>query len=265
MTYKNKTVWITGASSGIGEALAYAFAREGAHLIISARNIVELERVKNACKGAASVAIVKLDIGDTDNVFQAVQTTLKGGDGRVDVLINNAGLSQRSLTKDTAFEVDKNLINVNLLGTIAMTKALLPTFLRQKSGQIVVISSIMGKIGAPLRSSYAAAKHGLHGFFDTLRSEMHNDGLHILMVCPGYVRTNISRNALTADGKAQGTMDAATNVGFDPQHVADRIIKALKRGQEEIVIAGVRERFALFLKRLAPPLLSKIVRNAKTT
>lgn len=265
MTYKNKIVWITGASSGIGEALAYAFAKDGAHLILSARNAKELERVKANCGNASAVDVVLLDIGDHDAVFSTVKTTLERLGGRIDVLVNNAGLSQRSLARDTAFSVDEQMIGVNLLGTIAMTKAVLPAMLAQKSGQIVTISSIMGKLGAPLRSSYAAAKHGLHGFFDTLRAETYADGLQILLVCPGYVRTNISLNALTADGKAQGTMDAATDNGFTPEEVAKRILSALSSGKEELVIAAGRERMAVFLKRFLPSVLSKIVRRASTT
>jgi dehydrogenase/reductase SDR family member 7B len=264
MSFKHKKVWITGASSGIGEALAYAFAQEGAALILSARNASELERVKGQCKGAASIDIVLLDIGDHNAVFSTVKTTLERL-GSVDILVNNAGLSQRSLTRETAFSVDEQMVAVNLLGTIAMTKAVLPTMLAQKSGQIVTISSIMGKLGAPLRSSYAAAKHGLHGFFDTLRAEVHEDGLRILMVCPGYVRTNISLNALTADGKAQGTMDAATDNGFTTEEVAKRILSALRSGKEELIIAAGRERLAVYLKRFMPSLLSIMVRRAQTT
>jgi dehydrogenase/reductase SDR family member 7B len=265
MSFKNKTVWITGASSGIGEALAYAFAREGVTLILSARKATELERVKANCAGAGAVHVVLLDIGDHKSVFSTVETTLKRLGGSVDVLINNAGLSQRSLTRETAFSVDEQMISVNLLGTIAMTKAILPTMLAQKSGQIVVISSIMGKLGAPLRSSYAAAKHGLHGFFDTLRAETHDEGLRVLLVCPGYVKTNISLNALTADGKAQGTMDAATDKGFTTEEVAKRILSALRNDKEELIIAAGRERLAVYLKRFMPSILSRMVRRAQTT
>ncbi len=265
MSFKNKKVWITGASSGIGEALAYAFANEGAALILSARNASELERVKTNCKGAASVDIVLLDIGDHPSVFSTVKTTLERLGGSIDILVNNAGLSQRSLARETAFSVDEQMVAVNLLGTIAMTKAVLPTFLAQKSGKIVTISSIMGKLGAPLRSSYAAAKHGLHGFFDTLRAELYDDNIRVLMVCPGFVRTNISLNALTADGKAQGKMDAATDNGFTTEEVAKRILAALRNGKEELIIAAGRERMAVFLKRFMPSLLSKMVRRAATT
>lgn len=257
-------IWITGASSGIGEALAYAFAREGAHLILSARNKDELERVKKNCAGAQQTDIIPLDLANHAGIFSTVNDALKIYKN-IDVLVNNAGLSQRSPASDTDFSVDTQLINVNLLGTIAMTKAVLPSMLAQKKGNIIVVTSIMGKLGAPLRSSYAAAKHGLHGFFDTLRAETHAQGIRVLLVCPGFVRTNISVNALTAAGKNQGTMDDATGKGLDPNVVAQKIISAMTSEKEEIIIAGPRERFAVLMKRFAPRILSKIVRNAKTT
>ena len=264
MVFKNKKVWITGASSGIGEALAYAFAREGAQLILSARNETELERVKANCLNNLSVEILHLDIGDHDSVFTKAENLLNRIDS-VDILINNAGLSQRSLAKDTDLSVTKRLLDVDLTGTIAVTKAVLPSMIKQKSGQIVVVTSIMGKLGAPLRSSYAAAKHGLHGYFDTLRSEIYDDGIRVLLVCPGYVQTNISINALTEEGNAQGTMDEATQNGFTPEEVAAKIIKALHKGKEEIIIAKGKVLLATYLKRFAPRLLSRMVRGAKTT
>ena len=264
MNFKDKKVWITGASSGIGEALAYAFAKEGAQLVLSARNETELERVRANCQGATSVEVLNLDIGDHDSVFKKAETLLSRI-GAVDILINNAGLSQRSLAVETDLSVTKRLLDVDLTGTIAVTKSVLGPMIKQKSGQIVVITSIMGKLGAPLRSSYAAAKHGLHGYFDTLRAETYNDGIRVLLVCPGYVRTNVSINALTAGGEAQGTMDEATQNGFAPEEVAAKILKALHQGKEEIVIAKGRERLATYVKRFAPRLLSRMVRNAKTT
>ena len=263
MNFKERKVWITGASSGIGEALAYAFANEGAYLILSARNVLELERVKKACVGAPHVEIIKLDIGNHADIFKIAETLISRI-GNIDVLINNAGISQRSLAKDTDFQVDTHIINVDLLGTIAITKAVLPTMLAQKSGHIVTISSLMGKFGAPMRSSYAAAKHGLHGFFDTLRAEVFKENIKILMVCPGFVRTNISINAVVADGSKQGTMDDATNKGLDPSVLAAKIIKAIKQEKEEIYIGG-REVVGVYMKRFFPKLLSKMVRNAKTT
>ncbi len=264
MVLKNKKVWITGASSGIGEALAYAFSKEGAQLILSARNEVELERVKSNCQGALSVEVLQLDIGDHDSIFTKAENLLNRI-GAVDILINNAGLSQRSWAKDTDLSVTKRLLDVDLTGTIAVTKAILPSMIQHKSGQIVVITSVMGKLGAPLRSSYAAAKHGLHGYFDTLRAEVYDDGIRVLLVCPGFVRTNISINALTEKGNAQGTMDEATQNGFTPEEVATKIIKALHKGKEEIVIAKGKVLLATYLKRFAPRLLSRMVRRAKTT
>jgi short-subunit dehydrogenase len=262
MNFKNKKVWITGASSGIGEALALAFANEGAHLILSARNEVELKRVKMNCIGAEHIDIVLLDIGNHEEIFKIAKETIAKV-GNIDVLINNAGISQRSLAKDTDFQVDTHIINVDLLGTIAMTKAILPTMLAQKSGHIVTITSLMGKFGAPLRSSYAAAKHGLHGFFDTLRAEVFDDNIKVLMVCPGFVHTNISINAVVADGSKQGTMDEATSKGLDPSVVATKIIKAMRREKEEIYLGG-REVMGVYMKRFFPRILSRIVRKAKT-
>jgi dehydrogenase/reductase SDR family member 7B len=263
MDFKNKKIWITGASSGIGEALAMALADEGAHLILSARNQTELKRVKFNCIGAEQIDLVLLDIGKHDDVFKIVKETIAKV-GNIDILINNAGVSQRSLAKDTDFQVDTHIINVDLLGTIAMTKAVLPSMLAQKSGHIVTVSSLMGKFGAPLRSGYAAAKHGLHGFFDTLRAELFNDNIKVLMVCPGFVKTNISINAVVADGSKQGTMDDATDKGLDPSVVADKIIKAMQRNKEEIYLGG-REVMGVYMKRFFPKILSRMVRNAKTT
>ncbi len=263
MNFKDKKVWITGASSGIGEQIAYVFAREGAHLILSARNKAELERVKNACANASKVDVVILDIANHADIFTIAKDVIAKV-GAIDVLVNNAGISQRSLTKDTDFEVDTHIVNVDLLGTIAMTKAVLPTMLAQKSGQIIVISSLMGKFGAPMRSTYAAAKHGLHGFFDTLRAELFDDNIQVLMVCPGFIRTNISLNAVTADGSKQGTMDDATGKGIDPSVLAAKILKALKNGKEEIYVGG-REVMGIYLKRFFPRILSRVVRKAKTT
>jgi dehydrogenase/reductase SDR family member 7B len=263
MDFKNKKIWITGASSGIGEALAMALADEGAHLILSARNETELKRVKFNCIGAAQIDIVLLDIGNHDDIFKIAKETISKI-GNIDILINNAGISQRSLAKDTDFQVDKHIINVDLLGTIAITKAILPSMLAQKSGHIVTISSLMGKFGAPLRSGYAAAKHGLHGFFDTLRAEVFDDNIKVLMVCPGFVKTNISMNAVIGDGSKQGTMDKATDKGLDPEFVAIKIIKAIRREKEEIYLGG-REVIGVYIKRFFPRILSKVVRNAKTT
>ncbi|HFA49397.1 MAG TPA: SDR family oxidoreductase [Bacteroidetes bacterium] len=262
MKYKNKTVWITGASSGIGEAMAYEFSKQGAKLILSSRKEAALRRVADRC-GSSGTIIQTLDIADHASLPGTVEKVLHQV-GKVDVLINNAGISQRSLVKDTVFEVDKKMIDVNLLGTIALSKAILPHFLENRSGHYIVISSLMGKFAAPMRSSYAAAKHGLHGFFDTLRAECFRENVKVTMVCPGFIRTDISKNALTADGSAQGTMDDATGKGMPPGTLAKKIADAAYRGKEEVAFGG-QEVLAVYVKRFFPKLLNRIVRKAKVT
>ena len=156
------------------------------------------------------------------------------------------------------------MIDVNLLGTIAISKAILPHFLENKNGHYVTITSLMGKFGAPLRSGYAAAKHGLHGFFDVLRAESYRENVKVTLVCPGYIRTNISKNALIGTGEKQGTMDEKTDQGMTPETLAKKILNAVRKGKEEVVFGGT-EAMAVYLKRFLPGLLSKIVRTAKVT
>lgn len=260
--FANKTVWITGASSGIGEALALEFARQGARLVLSARNEAELKRVAAAC-GRADTIIQTLDLADHASLPGAVQAVLSKA-GNVDVLVNNGGISQRSLVKDTSFEVDKKLINVNLLGTIALTKALLPHFLERRTGHFVVITSLTGKFGTPLRSSYASAKHGLHGFFDSLRAEVWRDNVQVTLVCPGFISTKVSVNALSGDGSPQGSMDSATQAGKSPESLAKAIVKAVKNGKYELYFGG-KEVLGVYIKRFFPKFFANMLRKAKVT
>lgn len=262
-TYLNQQlVWITGASSGIGEALAVSAARSGARLILSARRRSELERVAALCTGAASVRIVPLDLADTASVVQAA-TEVMTRDGLPDVLVNNAGVTQRALAREATLDVVRSLMEVNFFGTVALTGQLLPAMHRRGSGRIVVISSVAGKLGTPLRSGYAAAKHALHGYFDSLRAEEHDHGLRVTVVCPGFIRTPISQSALTASGAAQGSMDAGQSAGMDAGECAQRIWQAVGQEREEVVIAGLKEGSGVYLKRFAPGLLNRIVRKAK--
>ncbi|MBI1225873.1 MAG: SDR family oxidoreductase [Bacteroidetes bacterium] len=260
--FEHKTVWITGASSGIGEALAHEFAKQGARLVLSARNQQELERVASDC-GRPDTIIQPLDLSDHDSLPGIVQTVL-AKTGNVDVLVNNGGISQRSLAKDTNFEVDKKLINVNLLGTIALSKALLPHFLAKKSGHYVVITSLTGKFGTQLRSSYAAAKHGLHGFFDSLRAEVWRENVQVTLVCPGFITTKVSLNALTGDGSPQGSMDNATRAGKSPESLAKAIVSAVEKGKYEISFGG-RELAGIYVKRFFPTIFTNLLRKAKVT
>lgn len=261
--FKNKRIWITGASSGIGEALAKAFAEHGAQLILSARNEVEINRVSAAClkAGASSVLVQPLDLEQHDRIPSIVDTVLNKV-GKVDILINNGGVSQRSLAQETSLEVDKKLMAINYFGTVALTKALLPNMLMHQLGHIVTITSLTGKFGTAYRSSYAASKHALHGFFDSLRSELSDAHIKITLICPGFVRTNVSRNALTGDGAKLGTMDEATEKGMAPERLAYKILQAIESGKEEAYFGG-KEVLGIYLKRFFPAYFSKMLRKAK--
>ncbi|MBL7828738.1 MAG: SDR family oxidoreductase [Saprospiraceae bacterium] len=261
--FMNKRVWITGASSGIGEALAYSFAEQGAHLILSARNEPELFRVAGKCKelGSGITTIQTLDLSNHSSISGIVQSVLSKV-GKVDILINNGGVSQRSLVKDTSLEVDKKLMDVNYFGTIALTKALLPSMLTHHLGHIVTITSLTGKFGTPYRSSYAASKHALHGFFDSLRAELGDTAVKVTLVCPGFIRTNVSKNALTGSGEKLGTMDDATDKGMPPERLARKILQAIEKGKEEVYFGG-KEVLGVYLKRFFPRYFSSLLKKAK--
>ena len=263
--FYQKRIWITGASSGIGEALAYACAEQGAQLILSARNEEELKRVsaQSIDLGAGNTLIQVLDLAQHDGIPGIVNSVLQQV-GKVDILINCGGISQRGKAMDTPLVVDKRLMDVNFFGTVALTKALLPSMLTHQLGHIVTVTSLTGKFGSPLRSAYAASKHALHGFFDSLRAELGDTPIRITIACPGFVRTNVSINALTGSGKAQGTMDEATGNGISPASAARRILRAIRNGKEEIWFGG-KEVLGVYLKRLFPAYFSKIIKRAKVT
>ncbi|MGV3619791.1 MAG: SDR family oxidoreductase [Archangium sp.] len=258
--FENKVVWITGASSGIGAALAQAFAAEGARLVLSARRREELEAIAAKCGGEAFVLPLDLSKADTlDGLTQQVFSRF----GAVDVMVHNGGVSQRSLVKDTVMAVHRTLMEVNYFGTVALTRALLPSMLEKKSGRFVVISSVMGKIGTPLRSAYAASKHALHGFFDCLRAEVSDSGVGVTMICPGYIQTEVSKNALTADGSPTNkTGDDIAN-GFPADATALQIVDAVAAKKSEVYVGALgKERLALVLKRFLPGVLEHMVRTA---
>ncbi len=259
MNFKNKVVWITGASSGIGEHLAYAFAEQDAKLILSSRNERELLRVRENCQNDDATMVLPLDVADFDAIPIAVEKIIEKF-GNIDILINNAGISQRSLIKDTTFEVDRKIMSVNYLGTVAITKAVLPVMIRQASGQIVVISSVMGKIGVPYRSAYAASKHALHGYFDSLRGEVFRNNIKVTIICPGYVRTNVTINALVGDGSKSNVMAVETSKGMDPAIFAQKALRAIYHKKEEAYI-GSKEILAIYVKRYLPWLLSYVTKR----
>ncbi|TVQ66143.1 MAG: SDR family oxidoreductase [Balneolaceae bacterium] len=264
MPLQKKVIWITGASSGIGEALAYEFNKKGAHLILSARRMDELNRVLGNCTDAEeTVRLLPLDLADAETLpAKAVEAlSLFGG---VDMLINNGGVSQRAFAVDSKMETIRQVMEVNFFGTVALTKAVLPQMIERKSGHIVVTSSVMGKLGTKYRSAYASSKHALHGWFDCLRQELYEHNIDVSLVCPGFVKTNVTVNALTADGEKHNKMDEAQEKAMSAEEFARKLIPKLARKQEEIYIGGV-ELLAVYLKRLSPRLLNYILKRSKVT
>ncbi len=261
MDFTNKTIWITGASSGIGRGLAFEFSKYNCKLILSSRRAEALEIVKKECSNPENIAILPFDLSDFENLkpiaAQAIQKF-----GSVDILINNGGISQRSLVIDTDISVDKKLMEVDYLGTVALSKAILPHFIEKKSGHFVTVSSLMGKFSSPYRSGYCGAKHALHGFFDALRMEHDHDHIKVTMICPGFVNTDVAKNALIGDGSQQNLQDEATKNGLSVEDFSKRMIKAIQNEKFEAYI-GKKEVIGVYLKRFFPRILHKYVLKSK--
>ncbi|WP_299054464.1 SDR family oxidoreductase [uncultured Polaribacter sp.] len=264
MYFSNKVVWVTGASSGIGKALALELNKKGAKLILSSRKEEALEAVRSLCIDKEQVKIVALDLENYSDLHLKAKEAIACF-GSIDILINNGGISQRSLANNTSIAVDKQLMDINYLGTVALTKAILPHFIAKNKGVFAVTTSIVGKIGTPLRSSYAASKHALHGFFDSLRAENHHNNISVTLLCPGFVQTNISKNALTGNGQALGKMDAATENGMSAEKCAIQMLKAIKNNRKEVYIAGSKEKLGVYVKRFLPNLFAVLVRKMSVT
>jgi dehydrogenase/reductase SDR family member 7B len=250
MAFEGKVVWVTGASSGIGEALVRALLARGALVAASARRMGELERVT---AGAAKRALlVPFDVTDHAALPGAVA---KAWDwqGRIDLLVNNAGVSQRSLALDTQLEVYRRLMEVNYLAPVALTQLVLPRMVARRAGHIAVVSSVAGKLGAPLRTGYCATKHAVVGYFEALRTEVEAAyGIRVSVIVPGSVRTSVALNALTGDGTPRGRSDANIDNGMDPAAAAGMILDGLDAGKPEIVVAEGRELAALQLRTQDP-------------
>ncbi len=261
--FRDETIWVTGASSGIGAALARAFAAEGARLVLSARRVERLQALQAALGDAPAHAVVPFDLERTDEL-PAIAASVLREYGPIDVLVLAGGLSQRATALETSLEVDRRLMQVDYFSCVALTKAVLPSMLERGQGQIVPVSSLVGLFGSPLRSGYAAAKHALHGFFDSLRAEVHDQGIRVTLLCPGFVRTEVSLHALRGDGSPQGKMDRAQAEGMDPDRFARRAVNAVWRQRSEVYLGG-REVLAVYLKRWAPALLERILRTARVT
>jgi dehydrogenase/reductase SDR family protein 7 len=254
-SFHNQVVWITGASSGIGEALAKALSHNGAIVVLSARNVSELNRVRDECIASGVAAdrllVLPLDVLDYDALPEAVQTVRKAF-GRIDLLINNAGTSQRSFCLETDLQVYRTLFELNVIAQIALTKAVLPVMVEQGAGHVLVTASVAGKVGVPLRTGYCAAKHAVMGFFDALRTEVAYLGIKVTTIVPGFIRTNIGTNALTGTGASTGKLDEDIESGMDVTECAGLILQGIANGVEEIAVGGGPEMGLLELKRHDP-------------
>ena len=256
--FHDKVVWITGASSGIGESLAYAFSVAGAKLILSSRRAEELERVRRACAHPEMAQAVPLDLMDIPGLAGKAREAV-GIYGQVDIVVHNGGVSQRSLVMETSLGVQRQVMELDYFSYVALTQAVLPHFAERKAGHFVVVSSVMGKIGTPMRSAYAAAKHALHGFFDCLRAEVAQMNIRVTVLTPGYIRTNISQHVVTKDGSPLGNKSVNIEKGLPADKAAAQILRAVKKGSFEAYIGKMGpERLALIVNRWAPRFLMRM-------
>jgi len=261
--FTNKTVWITGASDGIGKELAIQMAAQGAKIILTARNTEKLNEVKASLKGEGHI-VYPMDLLKVAAIPDAAKEVFAKA-GQVDILINNAGISQRSLAKDTDLEVDRKIMELDYFAVVALTKEVLPQMLARKSGHIVTISSVAGKMGPPMRSAYCGAKHAVIGFMDSLRAESHADNIKVLVVTPGSVKTNISVNALEGDGKKHNVTDPLIANGIPVEVCTRKIVEGIKNNTSELLIADGKTRMAVYLRRFFPNLLFKAMTKMQAT
>jgi len=262
--FNGKVIWITGASSGIGEALVYEFAEQVAKIIISSNDPKGLERVKNACsKKPATLICTPFDLSDTNEIEKIVEEKIHEL-GKIDYLLNIGGISQRSKITETPIWLDRKIFEINFFGTIALTKAVLPYMISNKSGHILATSSISGRFGFPLRSAYSASKQALHGFFETLFLENKEYNIKSSVIIPGRVRTQISMHALDKEGKEHGRMDDGQATGLPPEKAARKIILGIIKNKREILV-GRGEMALLFIRRICPWLFFRIADKIKTT
>jgi short-subunit dehydrogenase len=262
--YTNKVVWITGASSGIGESLVYEFVRRGAVVIASSNDLPGLLRVKEACGSRSEmVNCVPFDLSETEGIEKITGEQISAY-GRIDILLNIGGISQRARIDETPLWLDRKIFEINYFGTIALTKAVLPYMIRQKSGHILATSSISGRFGFPLRSAYSASKQALHGFFETLYLENKSSNIRASVIIPGRVNTAISYHALNPEGKEHGKLDEGQAMGISPDKAAKIIIRGIERDKREILV-GKSELILLHIRRYLPWLFFRIADKIKST
>ncbi len=287
MKIEGSVFWVTGASSGLGRAIAVRFAAEGARLVLTARTIRELERTAELCRAAGEtvhqkntdgdptggakqtvfrpssdrgIKLLPGDLADLDSLTELAEKA-EGLFGRIDVLVNNAGISQRSPALETSAEVEEKIAALDFWAPVRLSKAVLPGMIKRKTGMLVIVSSLAGIIGSPLRSSYSASKFALHGYFESLRSELDPEGPAVLLIVPGFVRTEISRNALQGGGSLYGKMDRRQEKGMRADKCAAAIVRAVKKDKRRLYTAmGLLGRAGMLLKAAAPDLLERIIR-----
>lgn len=243
--------------------MAVKLSEMGFQLILSARNVSKLEELKNRLTYPERVRVFPFDLKDIEGTDDIVKSAWELF-GAIDVVVLNAGLSQRSYAKETEIKVYRELMEVNYFGNISLTQALLPYFYKSNHGHFVVISSLVGKFGTPFRTGYSASKHALHGYFDSLRAELMQEkkSINVTIICPGFVATNISYNALGASGKNLESFDQANANGLSTAIFAARAIKIIQKKKYEAYIGG-KEILGIYLKRFFPNLLVRIMAKAK--
>ena len=262
--FTNKVIWITGASSGIGRALAVELAGRNTRIIVSARSVERLEKLKKELEPVNSnIAVLPLDLSETETLAEKAETAKKIF-GPIDILVNNAGVSQRSMIHETDFSVVEYILKVDFLGAAALTMATLGDMYARGSGHVVVVSSLMGKFGTPLRSGYNAAKHAVQGFFSSLYAEAWRKNVNVTLIVPGWVRTEVTKNALEGDGSPHAVIDPGQARAGGPEEYLPKILRAISRKRFECLVAlNAKTRFALFLSRFVPGVLRVVMRKAK--
>jgi dehydrogenase/reductase SDR family member 7B len=260
-TLANKVIWITGASSGLGVEMVRQCAKMGAKIILSARNEEKLNSLRLELSNPDDHLVLPLDLGDSSK-FNELVKVVTDKYGRIDALFNNGGISQRSEASSTSLEIDRRIMEVNYFGNVALTKAVLPIFQKQKSGHFIVISSIAGKFGFFLRSAYSASKHALHGFYESLMLEEESNNIKVTIACPGKINTQISVNALNEEGNSTGVMDDNQANGMSAEECVRQLIKAVQKDKKEVLI-GKKEIKAVTLKHFFPKMFWKVIKKQK--
>ena len=261
--FKNKIVWITGASDGIGKEMAIQMAKEGAKIILTARNVEKLNAVKTILTGDEHW-VYPMDLLNVDEIPKTVNDVLEKI-GSVDILVNNAGISQRSLATETLIDVDRKIMELDYFAVVALTKSVLPQMQKRKSGLIITMSSVAGKIGVPMRTAYCGAKHAVIGFMDALRAETHADNIKVMVVTPGPVQTNISKNALEGDGKKHNVIDPLIANGIPVDVCVQKIIKGIKNNTPELLIGNRKTKLAVYARRFYPKFLFNAMAKIQTS